>query len=258
MWSHGPNTNTMDSSNSLVDNKDGSCPVTTHPYRQAIGSLMYLMVGTRPDLAFAVGKLARFSASPTDEHWVAVKHVLRYVAGTQHLCIEYDGNKNVDEPITMFSDSDWAGDKGDRKSVNGYVVSVGGGAVSWCSRKQTVVAASSCEAEYIALTMASKEAMWFRRLASDVFGKRLLDTPTPLWSDNDGAMDTARTGNINRRNKHIDLAYHFVQDAVRRKIVELHYVPTTENTADILTKPLSRVLFDKFAKQMGLVIQGEF
>ena len=252
-----PISTPMDPNASYVDNKDGSILVTTAPYRQAIGSLMYLMVGTRPDLAFSDVKLAQFSASPTDEHWTAVKRVLRYVAGSLNLRIEYNGN-SANKEVVGYSDSDWAGDKSDRKSTNGYVFTMCGGAVSWCSRKQTIVAASTCEAEYIGMTMASKEAMWLRRLVSDIRGKSVLENPLSLLSDNAGAIALTKNEVVNRRNKHIDLAYHFVRDAVRRGIVNITYLPTTEMTADILTKPLGRILLEKFVEHMGLVKQGEF
>ena len=244
--------------NAQLQKADGGAPVTDEPYRQAIGSLMYLMVGTRPDLAFSVGKLSQFVEAPTDTHWIAVKRILRYVAGTANMCIQYSGK--LDNKVTNligYSDSDWAGDHSDRKSTSTFVFTFCGGAISWCSRKQTIVAASTCEAEYIGLTMASKEAIWLRRLVGDILGPRITENPLVVWSDNNGAISLTTNEALNRRNKHIDIAYHFVRDAVRRGVVKIVYLPTTEMAADILTKPVGRVILDRLRSSLGLVNQGE-
>ena len=243
----------------VLDQNETSSDV---PYRQAIGALMYLMISTRPDLAFAVGKLARFCEKPQEKHWVAVKRVFRYISGTKDLGILFDGRLPLE--LNGYSDSDWAGDLGDRKSTGGFVFLMSSGPVSWSSRKQTIVAASSCEAEYISLSTASKEAIWLRRLVCDI----LRTAPaaaltikskesTSLRSDNQGAIALAHNESINRRNKHIDIAYHFVRDAVKREEVRLEYVPTTNMVADILTKPLGRVLFERFCSSMGVCSKGE-
>ena len=252
-----PVSTPMESSVQL-EKADDTTPATTAPYRQAIGSLMYLMVGTRPYMAFCVGKLSQFVENPTDDHWVAVKRALRYLAGTVNMCIEYsDKHVNNLTSVIGYSDSDWAGDHSDRKSTNGYVFTLYGGAISWCSRKQTIVAASTCEAEYIGLTLASKETIWLRRLVSDILGPQVLNKPMVVWSDNNGAISLTTNEALNRRNKHIDLAYHFVRDAVRRGVVKIVYLPTTEMAADILTKPVGRIVLERLIPYMGLVNQGE-
>ena len=229
---------------------------TTAPYRQAIGALMYLMLGTRPDIAFAVGKLARFCENPKDKHWIAVKRVLRYVAGTRDFRLLFTGSSPLE--LTGFSDSDWAGDLSDRKSTSAFVFKVAGGAVSWASRKQTIVAASTCEAEYISLCATSKEALWLRRVIHDIINpvKTVKDLhpnrPTKILSDNQSAIALAANEAINRRNKHIDIAYHFVRDTIKRGEIALHHLPTTDMPADMLTKPLGRILLQKFIKSVGL------
>ena len=213
-------------------------------------------------MAFAAGKLARFCEKPQQKHWIAVKRVFRYLSGSTDLGLLFDGTSPLE--LSGYSDLDWAGDLGDRKSTGGFVFSMANGPVSWSSRKQTIVAASSCEAEYISLSTASKEAIWLRRLANDVL--RCAPTqgimikskdPTPLKSDNQGAIALAQNESINRRNKHIDIAYHFVRDAVKRGEVVLEYVPTTAMVADVFTKPLGRVLFEKFCLGIGLSSKGE-
>ena len=211
------------------------------------------MQGTRPDIAFAVCKLARFCENPNEKHWTAVKRILRYIAGTKDMCLGYGGTA----PLQMvgFSDSDWAGDLADRKSTSAFIFTLAGGAVSWASRKQTIVAASTCEAEYISLCATSKETIWLRRVVYDIL-KQVTGTtkvsPTNIMSDNQSAIHLANNEAINRRNKHIDIAYHFVRDALSRDIITLHHLPTTEMPADMLTKPLGRVLVEKFAGMVGL------
>lgn len=218
-------------------------------YRQAVGSLMYLMIASRPDLSFAIGKLSQHCEQPTKHHWIAMKRLLRYVNGTLNYGILYNGSDSKD--ILGFSDADWAGCKATRKSTSGTVFLIAGGAVSWKSKKQTCVATSTCEAEYIALCLATKEAIWLSRLVSDI-----TNSTTPqiikIGVDNDGTIDTAKTTSINQRNKHIDLQYHFVRDSVQSNLVELTQVSTENQLADPFTKPLDRVLFERLRSKQGL------
>lgn len=220
------------------------------PYRQAIGCLMFLMVGTRPDIAFAIGKLSQHCADPHESHWSGVKRVLRYLRGSQHLGIVF-GKDDLGTELHGYSDADWGGCLESRKSTSGYVFKLCDGPISWASRKQTVVAKSTCEAEYIALSEACKEAAWLRRFHADVLGANS-DPTIRVGCDNAGTIAFAQNESTNRRNKHIDITYHFVRDAVQRKLVTLYHCPTTEMPADMLTKPLGRVLFEKFVGMVGL------
>ena len=223
---------------------------TNAPYRQAIGCLMFLMVGTHPDLAYAIGKLSQHCSDPRESYWTAVKRVFRYLPQTKHMGIVFTKRKS--EPhLVGFSDADWGGCLESRKSTSGYVFQICGGAVSWSSRKQTVVATSSCEAEYVALCEACKEASWLRSIVADILGLKK-DPTLPLACDNNGTIAISHNQSINRRNKHIDIAYHFVRDAIRREVVNLKQCDTSEMTADIFTKPLGRVLFQKFVGYLGL------
>ena len=155
-------------------------------------------------------------------------------------------SKSKCEPhLVGFSDAYWRVYIDSRESTHGYMFQICGGAVNWSSRKQSVVATSSCEAEYIALCEACKEASWLRSIVADVLGINK-DPTLPLGCDNDGTIAFSHNQTRNRRNKHIDIAYHFVRDAIRREIVSLEQCVTSEMTADILTKPLGRVLFQKY------------
>ena len=219
------------------------------PYRQAIGSLMYLMVTTRPDIAFAIGKLSQFSQDPRHHDWMAVKRVLRYINGTRNFGILYNGSKDLE--IDGFADADWAGCKLTRKSTSGAVFLLAGGAISWRSKKQTCVVTSTCEAEYIAACLAVKESIWLARLLADLCNHEK-PSQVLIKVDNDGAIDTSYNTSINQRNKHIDLQYHFVRDAVQSSLVSVEHCPTNDQIADKLTKPLNRNQFEKLRNLAGL------
>ncbi len=227
----------------------GSPPAENVPYRQAIGSLMYLMIGSRPDLAFVIGKLSQHAEKPSEFHWISVKRALRYVNATRNHGILYDGNKPLE--TKGFSDADWAGCRVSRKSTSGFVFLVAGGAVSWRSKKQTCVATSTCEAEYIAMCMACKESIWLSRLFSDLKNSQKPE-PITLGVDNNGAIDTAKNAIVNQRNKHIDLQYHFVRNAQQTNQIKLQHVTSENQLADSLTKPLDRILFSKLTIAQGI------
>lgn len=227
------------------------------PYREAIGSLMYLMIGTRPDISYAVGKLAQFCEDPKVKHCVVVKRVLRYVNGTRRMGLCYDGLKG--NGIFGYSDSDWAADVTDRKCISGYVFMMHGAAVSWCSRKQTVTTTSSCEAEYIALSMSCKEAVWLNRIVASISPPGRARKSMKVLSDSQSAISLSGNESINRRNKHIDITYHYVRDVTDKDSgqVELEYTPTSDMVADMMNKPLGRVKFEKLTLMAGIKIQGE-
>ena len=245
-----PVSTPMESSSKIDLNDESSEPAKDVPYRHAVGSIMYLMIGTRPDLAFAIRKLSQYLEQPLQSHWIAVKRVFRYIAGTRHYGILFHGNKGIN--LIGYTDSDWAGCRETRKSTSGYVFSLAGGAISWRSKKQSIVALSTCEAEYIAASLACKEAIWLSRLLSDML-KHNEPQCIELRSDNSGAIATAKNIGVNQRNKHIDIKYHFVRDCQEQGRVRLEKWPTNEQVADILTKGLDRVKFEYFRPKLGVV-----
>ncbi len=224
-------------------------PVESSLYRQAIGCLMYLAVGTRPDIAFAVSRLAQFVEHPTHNLWVAVKRVLRYISGTRDLGIEYSTSESL-SPVG-FSDSDWGGCKINRKSTTGYAFTMAGGAISWKSKKQGCVAQSSSEAEYMALSSAVKEAIWLSKIF-DLTTSQSDTNPIAIFVDNQAAIKMSKNDTSSTRTKHIDIQYHFVRDALRKHLFTIVYCPTNDMAADILTKPLQRVLQERFRLALGL------
>ena len=210
-------------------------------YQFAVGILLYLSVGTRPDITYAVGNVAKFCANPNKHHWTAVKRIMRYLKGTVHVGLLYsrDGSKEC----IGYSDADWAGDLDDRKSTSGYMFQVSGAAVSWRSKKQTCVALSTAEAEYMALASAAQEAIWMRQLATDLGSNPT--GATVIFEDNQSAIRMAKNPQFHGRAKHIGIKFHFIREQVNTGTVELNYCPTEEMVADMLTKSLSR---DKLAK----------
>ena len=219
-------------------------------YRSAVGSLMYVMVATRPDLAYAVGALSQFMANPSEEHVIAAKRVLRYLKGTVGCGLLLGAGG--EECLSAYSDADHAGDVNNRKSVSGYAVLYGNGAVIWSSKKQNCVSISSTEAEYDAASEATMDLAWVRQLLADLH--KAPGGPTKLYVDNESAVKLAVNPVFHARTKHIDVRYHFIRDMVEKKQVELARVDTKDNIADSLTKPVPKAKFDMCAEGMGLVV----
>ena len=225
---------------------------------------MYLMIGTRPDLAAAVSIVSQFAANPSQTHLQAAKRILRYLKGTTNytLCLGMNRNHNQDqaqarEPagpyLYGYSDADWGGDISTRKSTSGYVFFISGSIVSWASKKQSTVALSSKEAEYMALTQATKEAIWFRRLLQELgFQSQKSAAPTLIYEDNQSCIALAKNPVHHARTKHIDIQHHFIREKVESCEIRLEYVPTEEMVADALAKALPRPRFEKFVGMMGL------
>jgi transposase InsO family protein len=217
-----------------------------YPYSQLVGSMMYLAVCTRPDISYSVGALARYMAKPTLVHWQAAKGVLRYLGGTPDYGITFGPNK-LD--FAGYCDADFAGDVDTRKSTSGYVFTLGGGAISWSSKKQATVAASTTEAEYMSAAYAVKEALWLGNLLSDI-GLDIF--PVKIFGDNQSALKLLRNPISSLRSKHIDVAYHFARDRVMRGDIIFSYVKTEDMLADMMTKAVPTVKHVYCCKGIGI------
>ncbi|XP_019171084.1 PREDICTED: uncharacterized protein LOC109166648 [Ipomoea nil] len=218
------------------------------PYRQLVGSLMYLLI-TRPDLAFAVNRLCQFMQAPTHAHWAALKRVLRYVKGTIDLGLRIA--PSTTPVLHGFSDSDWAGCTIDRRSTGGYAVFLGPNLLSWVSKKQQTVARSSTEAEYKALADVAAEVTWVQSLLHEL---GLLPTTVPvLWCDNLGATYLCSNPVFHARTKHVEVDYHFVRDKVVSGALKVNFVTTHDQLADVFTKPLSAARFNDLRYKLGVV-----
>jgi len=216
-------------------------------YQSAIGSLMYAMTTTRPDIAFAVSTVSQFAQNPNDSHWKAVKRIFRYLRGTLDQGVTY--GKSDDGPIG-YSDADWAGDRTTRKSTSGYIFMMYGGPVSWSSKRQSTVALSTCEAEYIAMTQAAKEASWLRILLTELGVSKT--EAVKIFVDNQGAIALAKNPEFHTRTKHIDIQYHYVRQEVENGRIQLGFIDTDSMLADCLTKPLSRIKLQRFISGISM------
>jgi hypothetical protein len=233
----------------------------THaPYRSAIGALLYLSNGTRPDIAFVVSMLARYVDKPTQEAWECVKHVFRYLKGTKNFCLKYSSKNSKDyvHEITAYSDSDWAGDKITRRSTSGSLIFHNGNLVDWTSKLQKCVSLSSCEAEIIAMSHTAQDIIWIKRVVSDLQNSKaqesysFLETPV-IYADNQSALKVARDPQHFGRMKHVELRDLFVREKVNDGTLLVEYVPSKENLADLLTKATSRLIFFKLRDKLCLV-----
>jgi len=215
------------------------------PYSSAVGSLMYLMVCTRPDIAQAVSVVSRYLACPGKGHWEAVKWIFRYLKGTINAHLEFGGN----EILTGYVDSDFGGDLDKRRSLTGYVFTLGGCAISWKSTLQPTVALSSTEAEYMAITEAIKEAIWLKAFLGEIDS---LGNPIMVFCDNQSVVHLTNDRMFHERTKHINIRYHFVRDVISEGNVLVKKISTEENPADMLTKPLPIAKFKFCSKTISV------
>jgi hypothetical protein len=217
------------------------------PYSELVGALLYLSVCTRPDIAYAVGLLARFMSAPKKQHWMAAKRVLRYLKGTPDLGICFWPHPH--NRLEGFVDADFAGCISTRKSTTGYVFTLNGGAVCWSSKLQSVVALSTTEAEYIAAAGAVKEALWLQKLLAS-FDLNVL--PVVIECDSQGALSLMQHVVASQRSKHIDVQFHFVRDRVAAGDVAFRYIASNHNIADCMTKVVPAEWHGVCASSMGL------
>jgi hypothetical protein len=208
------------------------------------------MVGTRPDIAFAVGVLSKYASNFGKAHWQAGKRVLRYLQGTKALPIRYKGQLE-DLQLICYCDADYASDTDSRRSVTGYVVMLANAPVSWKSVQQKTVALSTMEAEYMAIGEAVREVKYLRQLMNELGCCQ--QGPTRIFSDSMSAIELAKNAKHHERSKHIDVRHHFIQECIDQGDVVLHYVNTKENVADLLTKGLSRDRTTAFLGQLGMI-----
>ena len=227
----------------LVKSNEGKKLVDPKRYRSLVGSLLFIGKQTRPDILSIVNQLSRFLDKPDESHWKAAKRVLRYLKGTTDLRLTFLKNSSCD--IVGDSDADWSGDLNDRKSTTGYYFKFegNGGAISWGVKKQATVALSTAEAEYQAMAAAAQEAIYLRALLKD-FGFPM-EKATDIGEDNQSCIKMCHNPVMHKRSKHIDTKLHFIRERVENKEIKIHYVPTEEMTADILTKSLPRVKVEK-------------
>lgn len=228
-------------------------------YQSVIGSLLYLMLGTRPDIAFAVCQMAKFAANPSEDHLKKCMYIMKYLNGTREYSLIYNGKTRIG--LYAYCDSSYGDDETDppvetdvgpmvlRKSTQGFFFSLASGCVKWHSSTQKMVATSSVAAEYMSLSDCARDAVWYKNLFAEIM--RPLPFVT-VYADANNAIFNAQNPVTQKGTKHLDIRHHFIRDQVAQGNVRLFRVDTQENTADMLTKNLGAQLFLKHRKSLGL------
>ena len=224
-------------------------PVNQLEYSRAIGCLMYAMISTRPDIAFAVGKLSRYTSNPSALHWQALGRVFQYLKGTMNYGLTYSGYPSV---IEGYSDASWINNTEDHSSTSGWVFLLGGGAICWASKKQTCITSSTMESEFVALAAAGNEAEWLRNLVYEI----------PLWPkpiftisircDSAATLAKAYSQVYNGKSRHLGVRHSMIRELIMNGVISVEFVKTQLNLAENLTKGLARDLVHKAAIGMGL------
>ena len=243
-----PVSTPVDNSIKLMISTDGDKLFDVNIYQSAVGALLYLATRTRPDISYAVSTVDKFSSKPNITHWSAVKRIFRYLKGNMDLGITYE--KNEIDKCLRHCDADFAGDFSDRKSTSGFCFSLGSGLVSWKSCKQSCVALSTAEAEYVSLSLAAQEAMWLRKLLLDL--NFCNDEPILIFEDNQSTICLAKSNRNHSRSKHIDVKFNFIRDVINDRKILVEYCPTNDMVADIFTKGLSAERFNKLRSMLGM------
>lgn len=221
------------------------------PYRELIGSLMYIMLGSRPDLCYAITYFSQYQNCYSEEHWTHLKNVLRYVKLTENYVLRYTKSSNNTLKLISYVDADFANCPLDRKSMTGFVLKINNNVIGWKTKKQNVVALSSCEAEYVALSHCVTDSLFVIHMLSEMLCINLY--PVCVYEDNKSCIRVASTLET-KRSKHVDVKFHFVRDCVKEHKIRIVYLETGEQLADMFTKALNVKKFAYFRDMLGLVI----
>ena len=243
-----PSKTPLNPNNKLVPHKGE--PVNQEEYAKIIGSLIYAMNNTRPDIACAIGILSRFTSNPSSEHWKELSRVLRYLKYTMHYGLHYYCNNSV---LECYSDANWASDRTNSKSTSGWLFTIGGAIVAWSSKKQSCIALSSMESEFIAMSLASKDIIWMKNFMRCIPFISVPKAPITLYCDNQAAIHNTKNERISSNSKHIAMRYNHIRQLVKKGKIALEYLPTDQMRADPLTKPLSGEKINKTMRDMGLL-----
>lgn len=219
-----------------------------YPYQSLIGALMFLAVSTRPDIAYSVNFLSQFNVNYASEHWTVAKRILRYLKGTVNYGLMY---QKSGELLFGVVDADWGANTVDRRSYSGFAFMFAGAAICWDARKQRTVALSSVEAEYVAISEATKEAIYLRNMFNE--------TSKPcnkvvIYNDSQGAQRLASSTVAHHgRTKHVDLRHHFIREKCNSGVIDLKYLSTEEMSADVLTKGLNGTKHNSCLNGLGMI-----
>ncbi|GKE21657.1 hypothetical protein Tco_1433169 [Tanacetum coccineum] len=236
-----------ESSCKLVENNGRA--VAQIEYASAIGCLMYATHCTRPDIAYAVCKLSRYTSNPSQDHWKAIGRIFGYLKRTRQLALYYDRFPVV---LEGYSYASWITGSSDSKSTTGWIFTLGGGAVCWGSKKQTCITHSTMEAEFLALAAAGKEAEWLRNMLLDI---ELWPKPMPaisLHCDSQSTLSRAYNKVYNGKSRHISLRHAYIKELISNGIITIEYIRSCKNLADPFTKGLPKDIVFGTTREMGL------
>jgi len=218
------------------------------PYRPVLGSVMWGQLATRPDLSFAVSLLSRFQSDPGIEHWNALMHVIGYIRNT----MDYRLNYSRDDDLTplAYVDADYGGCRDTRRSTSGYIFTMAGGAVTWSSKRQAMVALSTVEAEYVAMSRCAQQMVWMQTWLDEVEIEHVM--PGVIKGDSRGAIALAKNTKDHGKVKHIDIRHHYIRELVKSEVILFEQIPSAENLADLFTKPLAREHHHRFLDALNI------
>lgn len=242
-----PVSTPMDPSEKLLPNLGE--PISQLEYSQVIGCLMYAMTSTRPDIAFAVGKLSRYTSRPSSSHWKALRRVLRYLKGTMTYGIAYVGSPST---LEGYTDASWITNMEDHSSTSGWVFLLGGGAISWASKKQSCITTSTMESEFVALAAAGKEAEWLRNLIHEIPLWPKPISPIAIFCDSQSTLAKAYSQVYNGKSRHLGVRHSSIRELITHGVISVVFVRTHNNLADHLTKSLAKEFVYKASRGMGL------
>jgi len=239
---HGRRVKTPMTTGQRLEAFDGIATETSRrEFAAQLGSVMYAMITTRPDVAFAVSSLAQHTNNPGPKHWDALKRIFFYLRSTIEYCITFGGESN--DKLAGYTDASFAEDSATRRSTGAYIFTLNGGPISWTSKRQLTVALSTTEAEYMAMCQATREAIWLRQLLTEL---GLHQESVDIYADNKSAIALGKNPEFHKRSKHIDVQYHYVREQVQSGRVTTPYLPTNQMVADGLTKAVSPELHLRF------------
>ncbi|GJR13999.1 hypothetical protein Tco_0796651 [Tanacetum coccineum] len=210
---------------------------------------MYVMTSTRPDIAYAVGRLSRFTSDPGRHHWHAITRVFKYLKGTMNYGLSYVGYPSV---LEGYSDVSWINHVEDLSSTSGWVFLLGGGTISWASKKQTCITSSTMESEFVALAAAGKEAEWLRNLIHEILIWPKLIAPISIHCDSATTLAKAYSQIYNGKSRHLGVIHSMIRELIMNGVISIEFVRSQHNLADHLTKALARNLVIKSVIGMGL------
>jgi hypothetical protein len=216
--------------------------LTDIPYRELVGTLLYIMMSCRPDICFTCNILSRYLDCPTNELWKLAIKTVYYLRSTKTIGIKFGDIDHINtNRLIVFSDSDWSGDFDSGRSTTGFIILCNGGPISWSSKLQPTAALSTTEAEYIALSYTLSEVLWLKQLMYDM--KLVISHPILIYEDNKGAVDLANNPGYHSRTRHINVRYHFIRDHIKNSNIKVVAIPTKRQLAIMFTKGVSRPEF---------------